>query len=99
MKWANHILEHEESLVRSLNSRLGALKKVSKVASFRNRKIIANGVFLSKLKYLYGMVIPRNWSRHSRLPRIRQPWQSLNLTGTPQQQSILSNVAGSMYSS
>ena len=52
MKWSEHILEHEESLVRSLNSRLGAVKLVSKVASFRNRKMIANGIFLSKLTYL-----------------------------------------------
>ena len=28
------------------------MKKVSKVASFRNRKMIANGIFLSKLTYL-----------------------------------------------
>ena len=52
MKWAEHILNNDESLVRSLNTRLGALKKVSKVASFRNRKMIADGIFMSKLVYL-----------------------------------------------
>ena len=52
MKWGEHILDNEDSLVRSLNSRVGALKLVSKVASFKNRKMIANGIFLSKLTYL-----------------------------------------------
>ena len=52
MKWGEHILDNEESLVRSLNTRVGALKLVSKVAGFKNRKMIANGIFLSKLTYL-----------------------------------------------
>ena len=52
MKWAEHILNNDESLVRSLNTRVGALKKVSKVANFRNRKMIADGIFMSKLVYL-----------------------------------------------
>ena len=52
MKWAEYIMNSSESLVRSLGSRVGALKKVSQVASFRNRKLIANGIFMSKLLYL-----------------------------------------------
>jgi hypothetical protein len=52
MKWGEHILNNDESLVRSLNTRVGALKKVSKVANFRNRKMIADGIFMSKLVYL-----------------------------------------------
>ena len=52
MKWEEHILNNEESLVRSLNTRVGALKKVSKVANFINRKMIADGIFMSKLVYL-----------------------------------------------
>ena len=55
MKWGEHILDNEASLVRSLNSRLGALKMVSKVASFKNRKMIANGIFMSKLTYLMSL--------------------------------------------
>ena len=55
MKWGEHILDNEASLVRSLNSRLGVLKMVSKVASFKNRKMIANGIFMSKLTYLMSL--------------------------------------------
>jgi hypothetical protein len=38
--------------VKSLNVRLGAIKKLSKVASFKTRKTIASGIFMSKLIYL-----------------------------------------------
>ena len=52
MKWAEYISGNESSLVRSLSGRVGALKQVCRVASFRNRKLIANGIFMSKLVYL-----------------------------------------------
>ena len=52
MRWVEHILGSNEALVKSLNSRLGALKKISKVSSFKTRKAIANGIFMSKLIYL-----------------------------------------------
>ena len=52
MRWVEHILENENSLVKSLNLRLGALKKISKVASFKTRKMVASGIFMSKLIYL-----------------------------------------------
>ena len=52
MKWAENIMDNNESLVKSLSSRVGALKKLSKVASFKNRIMIANGIFMSKLLYL-----------------------------------------------
>ena len=52
MKWGEHILDNKESLVSSLGSRVGALKMISKVATFRNRKMIADGIFMSKLVYL-----------------------------------------------
>jgi hypothetical protein len=45
-------LENKESLVSSLGSRVGALKMVSKVATFRNRKMIADDIFVSKLVYM-----------------------------------------------
>ena len=35
--------------------RLGALKKVGKIASFKNRKMLANGIFMSKLSYLIAL--------------------------------------------
>ena len=52
MKWKEHILDNEESLIKSLNMRAGALKKISHAASFKTRKMIANGLYMSKLIYL-----------------------------------------------
>ena len=52
MKWAEHVVGNEDCLVRSLNRRIGALRKVCKVAGFKNRKMIADGIFMSKLVYL-----------------------------------------------
>ena len=55
MKWAEHILEGKDSLIKSLTKRVSALKLIGKVATFKTRKMIADGVFMSKLVYL----IPR----------------------------------------
>ena len=52
MKFTENILNHDESLLRSLNTRIGALKMVGKVANFKTRKMIADGIFMSKLLYL-----------------------------------------------
>ena len=52
MRWVEHILENENSLVKSLNLRQAAMKKLSRVASFKTRKIVASGIFMSKLIYL-----------------------------------------------
>ena len=47
--------DDKESLIRSLSTRLGALKVIGRVANFKNRKLIANGIFLSKLSYLIAL--------------------------------------------
>ena len=52
MRWVEHVLDGNESLVKALNKRLAALKKIGQVASFKTRKAIANGVFMSKLIYV-----------------------------------------------
>ena len=52
LRWREHVLDSENSLVKSLNKRLGALKKIQKTASFRTRKMIGTGIFMSKLIYL-----------------------------------------------
>ena len=49
MRWVEHVLDGDDSLVKALNSRLGALKKISQVASFKSRKATADGIFMSKL--------------------------------------------------
>ena len=55
LKWAEHILEGDQSLVKSLCTRLSALKLVGKVADFRTRKMVADGIFMSKLVYLISL--------------------------------------------
>ena len=52
MKWTNHILVNENSLVKQLGIRVIALKKISRVADFKTRKMLADGLFMSKLIYL-----------------------------------------------
>ena len=42
----------EDALIKALTTRLGALKIVGRVASFKNRKMIAEGLIMSKLSYL-----------------------------------------------
>ena len=52
MHWKEHLLTNEDSLLKSLAKREGALKKICRTASFKTRKMIANGIFVSKLIYL-----------------------------------------------
>ena len=52
LKWSEYILHSENSLVKKLSFRLSALKNVARLADFRTRKMIANGLFISKLIYL-----------------------------------------------
>ena len=49
MRWKEHIMTNEDSLIKSLNKRQAAIKKISSLASFKSRKMIANGIFMSKL--------------------------------------------------
>ena len=52
MKWKEHIMSNEDSLIKSLNKRQAAIKKISFSASFKTRKTVANGIFMSKLIYM-----------------------------------------------
>ena len=52
MKFGENLLHNEESVLRSLNTRIDALKILGRVANFRRRKMVANGIFMSKLIYL-----------------------------------------------
>ena len=51
-KWKEHILNHEESVVRQLTSRINGLTKVCCSASQKTRLRVANEIFISKLCYL-----------------------------------------------
>ena len=52
LKFTQHIQDDDNSMLKTLNKRLGALKKVSNHANFRSRKMIANGIIISRLIYL-----------------------------------------------
>ena len=54
MRYKEHLMDNDDSLLKSLNKRVGALRKISKTASFKTRKMIANGILISKLIYLMG---------------------------------------------
>ena len=42
LKWNEHIRDNKENLITALNTRLGALKKIQKIANFKTRKMIAS---------------------------------------------------------
>ena len=50
--WNSHIRDDENSLFRQVMSRVNALNKVSSYSSFKTRKMIANGIVMSKMIYL-----------------------------------------------
>ena len=52
LKWTEQIRDNDESLIKSLNCRLNALKRISKISDFKTRKMIGNGIFNSKLIYM-----------------------------------------------
>ena len=49
--WKEHLQDNQLSLVRQLTSRINALKKISFAASFQTRKMVANGVLMSRIIY------------------------------------------------
>ena len=52
MKWKEHLLSSDRSLVLQLTSRVNGLSKVASRAPMATRLMIANGIFMSKLVYL-----------------------------------------------
>ena len=52
LKWKEHLVNNEQSLVRQLTSRINGLLKVCKRASKTTRLKVANGIFISKLCHL-----------------------------------------------
>ena len=52
MKFGEHLQANKDSLLSSLNKRIGALKLIARVANFKTRKMIADGILMSKLIYL-----------------------------------------------
>jgi hypothetical protein len=52
MNFSEHIMDGKDALIKTLNKRIGALKKIKKAASFKTKLNIANGIFMSKILYL-----------------------------------------------
>ena len=50
--WNIHIRDHEKSMFKVLTSKANALSKISSISAFKTRKLIANGIFMSNLRYL-----------------------------------------------
>ena len=55
MTWAEYIKVNKENLMKSLNMRLRAVRKIRYLTNFKNRKMIAEGIFMSKLSYLIAL--------------------------------------------
>ena len=55
LKWTVHIKDHKESLLRALATRFAAVKKVARITNFKDRKMLADGIFTSKLTYLIAL--------------------------------------------
>ena len=55
LKFTEHIQNDEKSMLKVLNKRLSALKKLSYLTSFKSRKMIANGLIMSKIVYLISL--------------------------------------------
>ena len=52
LKWKEHLISSNQSLVPQLTSRVNGLVKVSMSAPMTTRLMVANGIFMSKLSYL-----------------------------------------------
>ena len=51
MKWGNMIMNNKKSLIQALTTRSNALAIICRLANFKTQKIIANGIWNSKLCY------------------------------------------------
>ena len=49
LKWTENIRDNREGLLKALNIRLNAIKRISGLTDFRTRNMIAKGFFMSKL--------------------------------------------------
>ena len=52
LKWEAHLLHDSNCAMKKLSQRLSAIKQICNVADFKTRKMMTNGLFMSKLAYL-----------------------------------------------
>ena len=55
LKWFGHIQDSKMRLVGALSMRIFVLRKLQKTVSFKARKQISEGLFMSKLYYLVAL--------------------------------------------
>ena len=101
MKWTEHLRDNGDSLIRSLNTRIGALKILGRVASFKVRKMIANGIFISKISYLIAVWGGCSQELLNQLQVAQNKAARIvtKLDWTLQLESFYSSVAGLVFSS
>ena len=51
LKWNEYIMQNEQSMLKFLNKKLGALKMLAKKMPTEQRKILAHGLIISKISY------------------------------------------------
>ena len=52
LKWQEHVVNNKKSLITMLNTRLSALKRVSRNASYLTRLMVGNACFMSIIVYM-----------------------------------------------
>ena len=52
LKWTQYLRDNEENVMKNLSQKISALQLISKLATFKTRKMLANGVFMSRLIYM-----------------------------------------------
>ena len=55
LKWKYHLISSDNSLIKCLTKRLGALKFASRNASFKTRLLLANACFMSVATYMISL--------------------------------------------
>ena len=52
LKWTQYLRDNEENVMKNLSQKISALQLISKLATFKTRKMLVNGVFMSRLIYM-----------------------------------------------
>ena len=55
LKWNQHIQNNQGSLMAQITSRINGLKRIARSSSFRTRRMVADGIVISKLVYLINL--------------------------------------------
>ena len=52
MKWRQHVIGSEHSMIKQITNRVNRLAMISTGADFKTKLMVANGIVMSKLCYL-----------------------------------------------